>query len=123
MDKSGISYVFHPWHVAESMTDEKCTIVALLHDIIEDTDVTKEDLENMGFNEDVIDAIVTMTHLKGEEYLTYIERISHNPMAIEVKIADLKHNMDCSRLENNSMPKKYELYEKITGIFREIKRC
>lgn len=56
-DKSGIPYVFHPIHLAEQMTDEETTVVALLHDVVEDTDYTIEDLAAMGFNGDVLDAI------------------------------------------------------------------
>ena len=68
LDKSGLPYVFHPFHIAEQMKDENTTIVALLHDIVEDTDTTFEDLKEMGFNDKVIDALKLMTHNKDEDY-------------------------------------------------------
>ncbi len=98
-DKSGIPYVFHPFHLAEEMTDEKTTVVALLHDIVEDTDYTIEDLQNMGFSDDVLEAISVMTHDKSVPYMQYIELIKKNEIAKTVKRADLMHNSDLSRLD------------------------
>lgn len=114
VDKDGIPYVFHPWHVAESMNDEKRTIVALLHDIIEDTNVTVEDLQGLGFENDVIDAIVCMTHKQDEDYFEYIKRIGTNEIAIDVKLKDLEHNMDKTRLSviTPKYVQKYKKYEK-----------
>ena len=99
-DKSGLPYVFHPFHVAEQMDDENTTIVALLHDIVEDTDTTFEDLEKQGFSKDIIEALKLMTHDKNVDYYEYVEKISNNPIARKVKIKDLEHNMDTSRLDN-----------------------
>lgn len=98
-DKSGVPYVFHPIHLAEQMEDEDTTIVALLHDIIEDTDCTAELLYEMGFSERVVEAIMLMTHKKGVDYMDYVREIAKNPIARAVKIADLKHNSDLTRLE------------------------
>lgn len=75
VDKSGAPYVFHPFHLAEQMKDERTTIVALLHDVVEDTDYTFDDLRNMGFDEEVIEALVLMTHEKSVPYMAYIEKI------------------------------------------------
>ena len=72
VDKSGIPYVFHPWHVAESMPDEDTTIVALLHGIVEDTDVTISDLQEMEFSQDVTDALNLMTHEDGMDYFEIV---------------------------------------------------
>lgn len=127
VDKSGMPYVFHPWHVAEEMTNENATIVALLHDIVEDTDVTLEQLINMGFNNEVVEAISCMTHREGEEYLDYVNRLSANSIARKVKLADLKHNMDYTRLDNVSEKdlaklEKYKIsYELLSSIEREEK--
>ena len=99
-DKSGMPYVFHPFHLAEQMKDEDTTIVALLHDVVEDTDVTIDDLKKMGFNDNVIDAIILMTHQSDVEYMDYIAKIKENPVAKAVKLADLKHNSDVSRLDS-----------------------
>ena len=98
-DKSGIPYVLHPIHVAEQMTDEQTTIVALLHDVIEDTDYTLQDLEKMGFEQLVLDALALMTHKKGVPYLEYVAKLKDNPIARAVKLADLRHNNDASRLD------------------------
>ena len=98
-DKLGCPYVFHPFHVAEQMDDENSTVVALLHDIVEDTDTTFEELEQMGFNKEVIDALHLLTHEEGVEYFDYVQKIASNPLATKVKLADLEHNMDPTRIK------------------------
>ncbi len=98
-DKSGIPYVFHPIHVAEQMNDETTTVVALLHDVVEDTDYTLEDLRNMGFGDDVINALALLTHRKQVPYLQYVAGLKENPVAKAVKLADLRHNSDLTRLD------------------------
>ena len=99
LDKSGMPYVFHPCHLAEQMKDETTTVVALLHDVIEDTDYTFNDLIAMGFDGAIIEAIELMTHEEGVPYMDYVEKIKSNPIAREVKLADLRHNSDLSRLD------------------------
>lgn len=98
VDKSGLPYVFHPFHLAEQMKDEMTTIVALLHDVIEDTSITVEELRDMGFPAEAIAAIQIMTHDKSIPYMDYVAQIKKNPIAREVKLADLKHNSDLTRL-------------------------
>ncbi len=97
-DKSGMPYVFHPFHLAEQMVTEETTIVALLHDVVEDTDYTIEDLVQMGFGKAITDAIALMTHADGVDYMDYVRRIKDDPIAKAVKLADLRHNSDLSRL-------------------------
>ncbi len=111
-DKSGMPYVFHPIHVAEQMTDEPSTIVALLHDVIEDTHYTLPDLEKMGFDREVLDALALMTHSKNVPYLEYVAKLKGNPLARAVKLADLRHNSDLSRLDtvDESAKKRLEKY-------------
>lgn len=99
IDKGGVPYVFHPYHLAEQMTDEDTTVTALLHDVVEDTDYTLDDLVGMGFNEKVIDALSLLTHDGTVEYMDYIAKVKNNPIAKAVKLADLKHNSDLSRLD------------------------
>ena len=99
LDKSGIPYVFHPFHLAEQMKDEKTTVVALLHDVVEDTDITLDDIRRMGFDDDVISAIAVMTHAEGVPYMEYVAQIKKNPIARIVKLADLRHNSDITRLD------------------------
>lgn len=99
LDKSGMPYVFHPFHLAEQMTDENTTAVALLHDVVEDTDYTLDDLRKIGFTEDVVSAVGLMTHAEGVPYMEYVAEIKKNPIAKAVKLADLRHNSDTSRLD------------------------
>jgi len=102
VDKSGIPYVFHPFHLAEQMKDEKTVIVALLHDVVEDTDCSFDDLRKIGFDEDVLEAIKLMTHKDDVPYMEYVRHIKQNQLARAVKLADLQHNSDLSRLDNVS---------------------
>jgi len=99
IDKSGMPYVFHPFHLAEQMQDEESTIVALLHDVVEDTDYTLDDLSKMGFDDSVLAAINLMTHMEGVPYMDYVEQIKTNPIAKTVKLADLRHNSDMTRFD------------------------
>ncbi len=99
VDKAGIPYVFHPFHLAEQMQDENTTVVALLHDVVEDTDYTVQDLKDMGFSSEIVNAVVVMTHKDEIPYMEYIKAIKSNPIATEVKKADLAHNSDLSRLD------------------------
>lgn len=114
IDRLGIPYIFHPYHVAEQMKDETTATIALLHDIIEDTAATEEMLWEEGFPAEVIEAVVALTHDKEEDYFLYIERVGKNELARAVKLADLEHNSDRSRIVEPS-PKdilRYEKYEK-----------
>ena len=99
VDKSGMPYVFHPFHLAEQMETEETIIVALLHDVIEDTEYTIEDLIEEGFDKTVVDAVALMTHADGVDYMQYIAAIKQNPIAKAVKLADLRHNSNISRLD------------------------
>ena len=98
-DKSGLPYVFHPFHLAEQMTDELTTTVALLHDVVEDTPYTLGDLAQMGFPPAVIENLRLLTHDKDTPYDQYIARIKGHPVAEAVKLADLRHNSDLSRYD------------------------
>ena len=98
VDKTDMPYVFHPFHLAECMDDEISTVCALLHDVIEDTDYTFDDLRGMGFPEEVIEALTLLTHDPAVPYMDYVKIIATNPTAKKVKIADLKHNSDLTRM-------------------------
>lgn len=97
-DKAGLPYVFHPFHLAEQMTDEISTVAALLHDVVEDTSWSLEDLRRMGFPAPAVEAISLLTHDPAEPYLDYVARVKRNPVARAVKLADLRHNSDLTRL-------------------------
>ena len=100
VDKSGMPYVYHPFHLAEQMNDEYSTCVALLHDVVEDTDITLYELTSEGFPAEIIDALALMTHDDKVPYMDYVRKIKTNPIATKVKQADLEHNSDLTRLDN-----------------------
>lgn len=118
VDKTGVPYVFHPFHLAEQMTDEISTICALLHDVVEDTQYTFEDIHNMGFPQEVISVLMLLTHEDGIPYMEYVEKIGLNPIAKQVKVADLKHNSDLSRLDSvdEKAIRRIEKYQKAMNI-------
>ena len=99
VDKTGLPYVFHPFHLAEQMSDEYTVCAALLHDVVEDTDTTLEDLRREGFPDEVLEALALLTHDDGAPYMEYVARLKDNPIARAVKLADLSHNSDPTRLE------------------------
>lgn len=121
VDKSGMPYVFHPFHLAEQMDDEYSVCVALLHDVVEDTDITIEELIIEGFPKEVIDAIELMTHSDSVPYLDYVKIIKNNPIARKVKLADLMHNSDLSRLDkiDDKVLERVAKYKKAIGILQE----
>ena len=120
-DKSGMPYVFHPFHLAEQMEDEITATVALLHDVVEDTDFTLADLENMGFPAQVLEAVGMMTHDPSVPYLEYAAGLKANSAARRVKLADLKHNSDLSRLDtvDEKALRRVEKYRKAIEILEE----
>lgn len=123
-DRLGIPYIFHPYHVAEQMKDETTTSIALLHDIIEDTEATEAMLWKEGFPAEVIEAVMVLTHDKKEDYFLYIERVGKNELARIVKLADLEHNSDKSRIVNPSSKDilRYEKYEKAKEMLLFVKK-
>ena len=121
VDKSGMPYVFHPFHLAEQMTDEATTVTALLHDVVEDTDFTLNDLRAMGFPAAAVDAVAMMTHDPKVPYLEYVAKIRTNPVARAVKLADLRHNSDLSRLDtvDEKALERVEKYKKAIRLLEE----
>ena len=103
LDKSGMPYVFHPFHLAEQMQDEETTVAALLHDVVEDTDYTLDDLKEMGFSKEVTDALALLTHDPAVPYMDYVASIKPNRIARAVKLADLAHNSDMTRLRHEEI--------------------
>ena len=121
LDKSGMPYVFHPFHLAEQMPDEDCTVVALLHDVMEDTEYGVEDLRSLGFSDAVLTALMLMTHDDDTLYLDYVARLKINPIARTVKLADLKHNSDLTRLSvvTDKDLQRVEKYKKAIQLLEE----
>ena len=103
VDKAGIPYIFHPLHLAESMEDEISCCAALLHDVVEDTNITLEDLAQQ-FPAEVVNVVALLTHEEGVDYFDYVRRIKDNPIARKVKLADLAHNSDTSRFAGVPVP-------------------
>ena len=111
VDYNGIPYVFHPIHLAEQMDDEISCCVALLHDVVEDTDITLDQLAKE-FPQEVIKPLNLMTHQKDEDYFEYIRKIKTNPITVKVKLADLNHNSDQSRCIGSSLSQEQLAYWK-----------
>ena len=125
VDQSGMPYIFHPYHLAEQMEAEITTCVALLHDTIEDTHVTFEELEQE-FPKEVMDALKLLTHGDDVDYFDYVRAIKTNPVAKAVKLADLAHNSDKTRLDGvvEKIPKEKlawwdEKYDRAKAILEE----
>lgn len=98
-DRAGVPYIYHPIHLAENMDSEIACVVALLHDVVEDTDITMEELEKT-FPREVIEILKLLTHDKKVDYMEYIKRIKENEIARKVKIEDILHNADETRLDS-----------------------
>ena len=118
-DKGGVPYIFHPIHLAEEMDDEVSTCVALLHDTVEDTAVTLEELAAQ-FPREIVEAVDLLTHRDGVEYFDYVRSIRANPVGVKVKLADLRHNGDPKRISNQgNAEKRREKYAKAWKILTE----
>ena len=98
VDKADKPYILHPIRLMLKVQLENEMIAAVLHDVVEDTDWTIDKLEAEGFNEEVITAIKLLTHDKKVPYKKYIEAIKTNKIALKVKLADLKDNLDIKRI-------------------------
>lgn len=98
VDKAGAPYIVHPETVASFVTKDDEKIVAYLHDVIEDTPCQLRDLENAGFSSEIIKAVDLLTRKTGQSYKQYLKLVKTNELARVVKLADLKHNSDLSRL-------------------------
>lgn len=122
-DQSGLPYIFHPYHLAEQMPDEISVCTALLHDVVEDTSVTLEELERE-FPREVTDAVRLLTHDPETDYFDYVRAIRQNPVAVRVKLADLAHNSDETRFAGCAVPEEQlarwrEKYKRAQEILSE----
>ena len=121
-DKAGLPYIHHPLHLAESMDDELSCTVALLHDTVEDTALTLADLAQE-FPAQVVEAVSLLTHQPGVDYFDYVRAIAANSLAAKVKLADLTHNSDASRVAGTEIPPaqtaiRLEKYKKAMALLR-----
>lgn len=113
-DKVGEDYINHVLYVSEGLKTSSEKIVGLLHDVIEDTSVTINDLITLGFSTEIIEALRAITRLKTESYNEYLRKVSRNEIAYQVKLIDMKHNSMISRSSNPTTEyiKKCKSYEK-----------
>ena len=128
LDYNGIPFIFHPLHLAEQMDDEISCCAALLHDVVEDTDLTLEDLRK-DFPEAVVDVVALLTHddsaeYNNSDYFDYIRKIKLHPIAKKVKLADIAHNSDQSRCTGAGLPEEklhfwQQKYQKALAILME----
>lgn len=119
LDKGGSPYILHPVRVALHCQTEDEKIVALLHDVVEDTSITFEDLKTEGLDDRLLEALKCLIKEEGEDYKAFIERVSTNRLATKVKIQDLKDNMDVTRL-NGKAHWKLETYKE---ALEYLERC
>lgn len=110
-DKGGNDYIEHPKAVASMMDTDIEKAVAYLHDVVEDTKISFDDLKEYGFPNQIIEAVKALTKQKNESYDVYIDRVIRNPIAKKVKLADMKHNSDITRIKNQSQ-KDYDRCQK-----------
>lgn len=120
-DKAGRPYINHPVFVASLVNTEEEKVTALLHDVIEDTEFTPRMLIEQGIPENVVEAVTILTHKKGTDYFEYIESIKGNSLAKTVKIADLMHNSDISRIPHPAKKdfERIEKYKRALSILDE----
>ena len=111
MDKAGKPYYGHLIRVAQDVFTGKRKIVALLHDIVEDTDATPEFLLQQGFPSEIVEAVDAISHREDESYEAFIDRVAQNPLATTVKISDLEDNMDIFRLNEITEEDRLRLYK------------
>ena len=111
-DKGGEPYINHPLHIAKMLN---------LHDVMEDSNITKKDLIDFGFNENVINALSCLTRKRNEDYFSYINKIKSNILAKKIKILDLEHNLDIKRLSKitNKDLQRIEKYKKALAILKK----
>jgi len=98
IDKTGVAYILHPLRMMMRLDTTECQIVAILHDVVEDTDWTFESLAAEGFSERVLQALECVTEREGEEYPAFVQRSAADPIARKVKLMDLEDNMNILRL-------------------------
>ncbi len=119
-DKSGAPYILHPLRMMMRMDSEAAMIAAVLHDVVEDTAVTFDQLRGEGFSEEILQAVECLTHRDGESYDEFIARAQTSAIARQVKIADLEDNMNVKRISEMT-PKDLARVEKYHRAWRALK--
>ena len=121
-DLAGAPYICHPMRVALAQSDERARIVAILHDVIEDTAVTYQDLSAAGFDDEIIGAVEALTKRSGEKRIDAAARAKANPWALQVKLADVADNMNLARISNPTAEDYARLreYEGVLAYLKEM---
>ncbi|WP_248309841.1 HD domain-containing protein [Bosea sp. WAO] len=122
-DKAGAPYISHPLRVALGFIragDEERAIIAVLHDVIEDSDVTAADLQREGFSQTIVEAVEALTRPEDEPYQDFILRAAGNELARPVKVADIKDNMNRTRLAMLPADKREKLLAKYEGALQQL---
>lgn len=119
LDKGGQPYILHPLRVMQSCNSDLEKICAVLHDVIEDTNISLNELREEGFSEEVLVILDLLTKKEQEDYSTFIDRINTNETACRVKIADLQDNMNLSRIKSPSIEDKKRV-EKYMDAFERL---
>lgn len=119
-DKSGMPYILHPEKVASLLDAPEEKIVGYLHDTVEDTSVEIEDIRGF-FGDEIADAVAAMTHEDGVPYMEYVRKLAANPLARRVKMADLTHNMDITRIPDPTPEDYKRIEEKYKPAYEYLK--
>ena len=119
VDKAGAAYLEHPLRVMTAMRTDTEKMVAVLHDAVEDSELTLQDLIRHGLPGDVVDAVDAITKRPGEPYASYLGRVKANPVALRVKVADMTDNMNLGRIPNPT-EKDHQRMKKYAGILPEL---
>ncbi len=119
-DKAGGEYIRHPMTVAAAVPEE-CRVIAILHDVLEDSAITEDELLKAGISKENVEAVRCLTKPEDMDYFTYIRRVKDNALAKMVKLADLTHNMDLSRIQNPGEAdfKRVKKYKKAMELLEE----
>ncbi|MDK4703851.1 GTP pyrophosphokinase [Rhizobium sp. CNPSo 4062] len=122
VDKGGAPYILHPLRVMLAMEDPTDKIVAVLHDILEDTDLKPDDLRAHKFSAEVRDAVQALTRQDGEDYFDFVRRAAANPIARRVKLADIADNLDPARIiaSDPNGPSRRQRYKKARSMLLEV---
>jgi len=120
-DKANAPYILHPLRVMLRMETETDRIIAVLHDVVEDSGVTVRDPQKAGYSAEIVEAIKYLTRSKGEEYEQFIERVKGNTLAVKIKIADLEDNLNFERIKepNEDDLRRYEKYRRALARLRK----
>jgi (p)ppGpp synthase/HD superfamily hydrolase len=125
-DKSGKPYILHCLWVMDKVRHlgEKAMIVAILHDLVEDTDWTLQMLLDEGFDQDIVIAIGVLTHDDDDSYEVYVQKISLNKLATPIKLRDLEHNSKITRLKGirDKDILRIQKYNKAYMFLKEVKQ-